>query len=117
MPFGDTNKPLPPGLEPQLVSMGIARKLLGIGETLTWRLAKSGRLETVWIEGRRLVVYASIMRLLDELRAAPTANRSRYEAEKSQHATAASIAARSARTAKRRNASPSVGQAKPVGAA
>jgi hypothetical protein len=47
-------------LKPLLVSMTETSRLLGIGKTSTWGLAKKQLFETVHINGRTLVVYSSL---------------------------------------------------------
>jgi hypothetical protein len=49
--------------EPLLVSGPQARRLLNIGPTKYWALVKAGRIETVDLDGRRWVTFASLKRL------------------------------------------------------
>jgi hypothetical protein len=72
---------------------------LGIGLTKTWELVKQGKLETIAIGTRRLVLFASIERLIEELRAAQS---TRQCGAGTQRATQASLAARRARPSRDR---------------
>ena len=49
--------------EPLLVPGPEARRLLGIGNTKYWQLVRAGRIETVDLDGRKWVVFASLKRL------------------------------------------------------
>ena len=51
-------------LKPLAVSVKLACKLFGVGNTTMWGLIKAGRVKTVSIGRRRLVVYASLEPLL-----------------------------------------------------
>jgi len=42
----------------------VACGLLGVGNTKMWELIGSGRVETATVDGRRLVIYASLKKLL-----------------------------------------------------
>jgi hypothetical protein len=55
-------------LKPLLVPGPEARRLLGIGNTKYWQLAKSGKIKLVEVGGRKMAVYASL-----EALAQPTA--------------------------------------------
>ena len=50
----------PEGARPLAVSVKTACKLVGVGRTTMWALIKSGRVRTVSIGRRRLVIYASL---------------------------------------------------------
>ena len=50
--------------KPLAVSVKTACKLVGIGNTTMWSLIKVGRVKTVSIGRRRLVVYSSLESLL-----------------------------------------------------
>jgi excisionase family DNA binding protein len=52
------------GMKPLAVSVKIACKLVGVGNTTMWALIKAGRVKTISIGRRRLVVYASLELLL-----------------------------------------------------
>jgi excisionase family DNA binding protein len=52
------------GVKPLAVPVKIACKLLGVGNTTMWALIKAGRVKTISIGRRRLVVYASLESLL-----------------------------------------------------
>ena len=54
----------PEGARPLAVSVKTACKLVGVGRTSMWALIKSGRVRTVSIGRRRLVIYASLETLL-----------------------------------------------------
>ena len=49
---------------PLMVSVKVACRLIGVGNTTLWSMIKDGRLKTIKIGRRRLVVYASIEALL-----------------------------------------------------
>jgi hypothetical protein len=46
--------------KPLLVPGPEARRLLGIGNTKYWQLAKSGKIKLVEVGGRKMAVYASL---------------------------------------------------------
>jgi hypothetical protein len=50
--------------KPITVTIADARRLSGIGNTKLWELIKDGKVDTVSIGRRRLVVLASLERLL-----------------------------------------------------
>jgi|RhiMetdeSRZDD1v2_1073273.scaffolds.fasta_scaffold1928594_2 hypothetical protein len=50
--------------KPLAVSVKLACKLIGVGNTKMWGLIKDGRVNTVSIGRRRLVLYASLESLL-----------------------------------------------------
>jgi len=50
--------------KPITVTIADARRLSGIGNTKLWELIKDGKVDTVSIGRRRLVVLASLKRLL-----------------------------------------------------
>lgn len=52
------------GSKPILVSGPTARKLIDVGNTKFWDLVKSGQIEMVNVGGRRMVVYASLEKLV-----------------------------------------------------
>jgi hypothetical protein len=51
-------------VKPLAVSVNTARRLLGIGNTLMWELIKDKRVETTSIGRRRLVIFASLEKLV-----------------------------------------------------
>ena len=51
-------------LKPITVTVAEAKRLSGLGHTKLWELIGSGVLETVRVGRRRLVIYASLCRLL-----------------------------------------------------
>ena len=51
-------------LKPITVTVAEAKRLSGLGHTKIWELIGSGVLETVRVGRRRLVIYASLCRLL-----------------------------------------------------
>jgi excisionase family DNA binding protein len=51
-------------IKPLAVSVKTACKLLGIGNTKMWELIKNGRVQTVHLGRKRLVIYFSLERLL-----------------------------------------------------
>jgi excisionase family DNA binding protein len=55
---------VPDSVKPLAVTVRTAAKILGVGNTTMWGLVKSGRVKTVTIGRRRLVIYASIETLL-----------------------------------------------------
>jgi excisionase family DNA binding protein len=54
----------PEGARPLAVPVKTACKLVGVGNTTMWALIKTGRVKTVSIGRRRLVIYASLESLL-----------------------------------------------------
>ena len=54
----------PPDLTPITVTLATAKQLTGLGYTTLWGLIGSGVLQTVRVGRRRLVIYASLCRLL-----------------------------------------------------
>jgi hypothetical protein len=52
------------GREPIAVTVAEAKHLSGLGHTKLWELIGDGTLQTVSIGRRRLVIYASLCRLL-----------------------------------------------------
>jgi excisionase family DNA binding protein len=52
------------GANPLAVSVKTACKLVGVGNTTMWALIKAGRVKTINIGRRRLVIYASLESLL-----------------------------------------------------
>jgi excisionase family DNA binding protein len=52
------------GLKPLAVTVPTARKITGLGNTTIWQLIKDGKLKTVSVGRRRLIVYASLEQLL-----------------------------------------------------
>jgi hypothetical protein len=51
-------------MKPLAVPVKIACKLVGVGNTTMWGLIKVGRVKTISIGRRRLVIYASLESLL-----------------------------------------------------
>jgi len=62
---------VPAGAKPLAVPVKTACKLVGIGNTTMWGLIKAGRVETLSIGRRRLVVYASLEALIAPGKTAP----------------------------------------------
>jgi len=54
----------PPAIKTLAVTVKTARQVTGLGNTTMWALIKSGRVKTVSIGRRRLVVYASLESLV-----------------------------------------------------
>ena len=54
------------GMKPLAVPVRIACKLVGVGNTTMWALIKAGRVKTINIGRRRLVIYASLELLMSE---------------------------------------------------
>ena len=50
--------------KPLTVTVARARKISGLGNTTIWALIKSGKLESVRVHRRRLIVYRSLEKLL-----------------------------------------------------
>jgi excisionase family DNA binding protein len=50
--------------KPLAVPVKTACKLVGVGNTMMWALIKDGRVQTIRIGRRRLVIYASLEALL-----------------------------------------------------
>ena len=51
-------------LKPMAITVAKAKELSGLGLTKLWELISAGELETVSVGRRRLVVFASLERLL-----------------------------------------------------
>jgi excisionase family DNA binding protein len=60
------SREVPQGAKPLAVSVKTACKLVGVGNTTMWALIKLGRVQTISIGRRRLVIYASLESLLSE---------------------------------------------------
>ena len=58
------------GARPLAVSVKTACQLVGIGNTTMWALIKEGRVKTIRIGRRRLIIYASLETLFSEAGAA-----------------------------------------------
>ena len=54
----------PQHAKPLAVSVKTACKLVGVGNTTMWALIKAGRVKTISIGRRRLVIYSSLESLL-----------------------------------------------------
>jgi excisionase family DNA binding protein len=54
----------PAGVRPLAVPVKTVCKLVGVGNTTMWALIKAGRVKTVSIGRRRLVIYSSLESLL-----------------------------------------------------
>jgi excisionase family DNA binding protein len=52
------------GAKPLAVTVAVARSLSGLGNTTIWALIKSGKLESVRVRRRRLIIYRSLEKLL-----------------------------------------------------
>jgi hypothetical protein len=52
------------GATPLTVTVATARKMSGLGNTTIWALIKGGKLESVRVQRRRLIVYRSLEKLL-----------------------------------------------------
>jgi excisionase family DNA binding protein len=52
------------GIKPLAVPVKTACRLVGVGNTSMWALIKAGRVKTVSIGRRRLIIYASLEALL-----------------------------------------------------
>jgi excisionase family DNA binding protein len=52
------------GFKPLAVPVKAACQLVGVGHTTMWALIKEGRVKTVSVGRRRLVIYASLEALL-----------------------------------------------------
>jgi hypothetical protein len=55
----------PLAVKPLAVSVKTARQLLGIGNTKMWELIKDGRVQTVPLGRKRLVIYKSLENLIE----------------------------------------------------
>jgi hypothetical protein len=63
-----SNTLLPAPMEPLIVSVQVARQMLGgMSKNKFWELARSGAFELVGSERKRMVVVASLHRFVDEL--------------------------------------------------
>ena len=63
-PIGRPRLPQPPALEPLTVTPKTASRLSGLGNTTIFAMCKDGRLESMLVNNRRLILYASLKRLL-----------------------------------------------------
>jgi excisionase family DNA binding protein len=52
--------------KPLAVTVDSACKIIGVGRTLMWALIKDGRVKSIRLGRRRLVIYASLETLLTE---------------------------------------------------
>lgn len=52
------------GRDPLTISVAEAKRLSGLGHTKLWELIGNGTLKTVCVGRRRLVIFASLFRLL-----------------------------------------------------
>jgi len=50
--------------KPLAVTVKQGRAIVGLGNTKFYELIKSGRVQTTMVDGRRLVIYASLEKLL-----------------------------------------------------
>jgi excisionase family DNA binding protein len=62
--MSDFVKPVLDHTPPLAVTVKTACQLVGVGNTTMWALIKAGRVKTVSIGRRRLVIYASLKSLL-----------------------------------------------------
>jgi len=60
----DLSTPSPAERKPITVTVQATRGLLGLGNTSIWKLIAEGRLRTVRIGKRRLILYESIEELI-----------------------------------------------------
>ena len=51
---------------PILVSTATAKQIIDVGNTKFWQLVKSKKIEMVDVEGRRMVVFASLEKLAEQ---------------------------------------------------
>jgi excisionase family DNA binding protein len=58
-------------LQPITVSISKTTELSGLGRTTIYDLMDSGRLESVKVGGRRLVIYSSLIELIAKSKATP----------------------------------------------
>jgi hypothetical protein len=58
-------------LEPLLVPVDEGARVIGVGISTLWAMIRAEQVETVTLNRRRLVVVASLRRLVEERRAAP----------------------------------------------
>jgi hypothetical protein len=52
------------GARPLSVTVAMARQISSLGNTTIWALIKSGKLESISVGRRRLIIYRSLERLL-----------------------------------------------------
>jgi hypothetical protein len=52
------------GARPLTVTVAMAKKISGLGNTTIWALIKDRKLESISVGRRRLIVYASLEKLL-----------------------------------------------------
>ena len=78
------------GGKPLTVTVAMARKISGLGNTTIWALIKKHDLETVCVGRRRLIVYRSLERLLSPAPSHPSSDsRRRGPPPKAQRGTTA----------------------------
>src|SRR6516162_7232634 len=92
------DRDLPAGLKPLAVTIQTAQKLIGIKNTKIWELIGNGSLQTLSVGKRRLVLYASLERLIEMLRIQEA---DRPRSGRADRAIEASVSARRARKASR----------------
>jgi hypothetical protein len=85
---------LPAGLKPLAVTIQTAQNLIGIKNTKLWQLIGNGSLQTLSVGKRRLVLYASLERLIEMLR---DQEADRPRSDRADRAIEASVMARRAR--------------------
>jgi len=57
----------PPDFVPLLISAPRARRMLDIGQTKFWAMVKAGKIKMADTGGRRMVVFASLNALIDDV--------------------------------------------------
>ena len=78
------------GGKPLTVTVAMARKISGLGNTTIWALIKKHDLETVCVGRRRLIVYRSLERLLSPVPSDPSSqSHRRGRPPQAQHRTTA----------------------------
>jgi excisionase family DNA binding protein len=60
-------KPIKPKQRPITVTIADAREISGLGNSTLWKLIGEGRLDTVSVGRRRLILYDSLEKLLTPL--------------------------------------------------
>ena len=89
-------------LKPFGVRVATLAKMFDIGMTKAWGLCRDKRVETVNVDGCTIVLYASIEKLIEDLRRQPPAPQREGVAE----AAAASVASRKDTPPKRKRGRP-----------
>ena len=95
----NTGSGLPPTLKPLTVSVKTAQQIIGVGNTTMYELIGDGRVESIKMGNKRLILFASLERLVTP------SNSSQTSHNPAARATAARLAKRAKAMAECREAS------------